>query len=135
MCLTTKGFPTKKEALKYKKEGEILKKDLIVYKILNKTRTGYFSPFQDTQYERGYHYYQTEKPFTFSGVRRKWFSYVYGFTIDRGLHSYVNKIIAEDSHAYRRCMNGRVVKMVIPKGSKIYRGINGDIVSDNLIWY
>lgn len=35
----------------------------------------------------------------------------------------------------KRERGGKLVKMYIPKGSKYYKGINGDIVSNNLIWY
>ena len=51
--------------------------------------------------------------------------------INDGLHAYQDLYKADEI-----CYDGRkIVEMWIPKGAKYYLGVNGDIVSNQMVWY
>lgn len=123
MCLTLKErFETREMARKAAKSPKIAKKDIIVYKKLDRCdgKIGY-SPFYGHKYEKGMHYYQDGKrPFSISIENDYGMWIIY---INRGLHAYTKKVLG-----------GTIKKMVVPKGAKYFLGSNNDIVADQLIW-
>ena len=124
MCLTIKGFRTRKEAREF--QPFIAKKDIKVYKVLNVFDC---SPYRNFKYEKGYHY-STK----FTKYFSRWVNWV--IRINSGLHAYRSFTKAEENRSNNYYPSDyKVVTMYIPAGSKYYKGINGDIVSDNLIWY
>jgi len=150
MCLLTiKRRTTREDILAL--EPEIASKDISVWKVLlleikpnSRLRNRYISPYYDFEYKKGEHYYQTED---WCSKSASYQNNQYGLEIESGLHAYINKIFAENdegkggyvwrlhaSQYYRIYYNKIIVKMTIPKGSRYYLGICGDIVTDNLIW-
>ena len=123
MCLTITGFRTRKEAREFK--PFIAEKDIKVYKLLTEDNKSIFKYFQ---FDKGYHY--SVKRFTknteFGLYSRQW-----KLNISKGLHAYVSLKKAKEV----QFGDEKIVIMYIPARSQYYLGINGDIVSDNLIWY
>ena len=121
MCLQVdKRFKTRQEARNYK--PLIAKKDIKVYKYLDFEDDVYISLFMGFKYEKGYHYSANISRNIF---KRRHLN-VWTIECNRGLHAYTNKM----NKAYFE-----EIIMYIPKGSEYYLGTNGDIVSNNLIWY
>lgn len=109
MCLIT-----------FQNEPYIAKKDIVVYKALNKTGKQIFSPFQQFSYILK-KLYQTDFGITFGQT------FVDKKLINEGFHGYINR-----KYAIFRWPN--VYKCIIPKGSLYY--ISSDlqeIVSNQLI--
>lgn len=127
MCLTIRGFKTRKEAREFK--PLIAKEDIKVYK--NLRHNGY-SPYQTFKYEKGFHYsvekfgktvdWSYDHP-SYPSVKN-WY-----LQIDKGLHSYTSLAKAKES------FDCKTVVMYVPKGAKYYINDNREIVSNNLIWY
>lgn len=121
MCLQVdKRFKTRQEARDYK--PLIAKKDIKVYKYLVFEDDSYISPFQGFKYEKGYHYSANIGKSVF---KRRHLN-VWTIECNRGLHAY--------THEMNKPYFKQII-MYIPKGSEYYKGINEDIVSNNLIWY
>lgn len=134
MCLNSKKrFKTSKEAGEYK--GEIAKKDIVVYKVLDRaTETCGQAPYQsDFYYEKGMHYTESElKIVVQKGLND------YCLQIHQGLHAFVSKNnhgINEYMAMHKKHCGSKAIEMIIPKGSIYYLGTNNDIVTNNLIWY
>lgn len=119
MCLNIK-VKDGKGVTYLRKNPTIARRDITVYKRLYSTGK---APYRDFYYKKGFHYYQEGEPFSF--IRNGSF-----VKVREGLHAFVSEKRASESW-----VGVKTVKMIIPKGSKYYRGDNGDIVSDNLIWY
>jgi len=128
MCLTA-TFKTRDAARKAKKNSLIAKEDINVFKILTR---GNFAPFKSFLYEKGMHYYQEGKPFGIGKIEKPWYSSMWRFDVEQGLHSYTSKSKAEEHLSFY--INIKIVKMIIPKGALYYIGINGDVVSSELIY-
>lgn len=130
MCLFSKKiFNSYNEIDKFKKNLPIIKKNITVYKILNKDNK---SPYRGFKYEQGFHY--TESSFNIQSFQ--FFNYSplkvkYRVKIFRGLHVFKKLKQAKTNLRY----DDKIVKMIIPKDSVYIEGINGDIVTNNLIWY
>lgn len=135
MCLNTKKrFDTFKEAQAYK--GEIATKDIVVYKVLDRASKTYGqAPYQsDFYYEKGIQYTESKLKIE---VKRS-FNDEYCLQIHQGLHAFVYKTckgIKEYMYLHKQDCKSKAIKMTIPKGSIYYLGTNGDIVTNNLIWY
>jgi len=125
MCLKVdKKFKTRKEARNFK--PLIAKKEIKVYKILDTENT---SPYFTFTYDKGYQY---------SSNFSKYIEENYGWKIkiNKGLHSFIDyKNAKERKYCFLYPESFKIITMYIPKGSKYYLGDDGDIVSDNLIWY
>lgn len=124
MCLRI-YIESKKQGIHFKQNPLIASKDITVWKVLEKNDRSVFRKFK---YQKGVHYFQTGKPFSFRISEN-----VSGFafmTIDKGLHSYCSRTKAK---SYLDT-NKKIVKFIIPKGSKYYLGCMQDIVSDQLIY-
>lgn len=123
MCLTIRGFKTRRKASEFK--PLIAKEDIRVYKNLTQNNK---SPYYDFKYEKGYHYSVTKltKNCVFSYIMCSW-----RINIEKGLHTYKQLNTAINN----RDKEEKTVIMYIPKNSVYYLGANGDIVSNNLIWY
>lgn len=107
MCLYTK----------WKKPKEA-KKDIIVYKILNKTCV---SPIRDFVYNLGVKY-NTDMKF-YGG------QYTDGLFVEAGFHAFTNK-----RALLRSSLPGVAFKCIIPKGSSYYiSAYKKEIVSDSII--
>lgn len=106
---------------------KVAKKDITVYKVLQ--LNGY-SPYRSNfKYEKGYHYYQTDKEPAFTFFES---SFPLRLEINRGLHSCKTKHAAEKIRWFYP--EGRkIVKMIIPKGAKYYEN-EEHYVSDQLIY-
>jgi len=132
MCLNfTIKAKNIKEARELANKPLIAKKDITVYKILNKNffNGKYYSPHKHFEYEKGNEYYRYGKKFEIRVSKtnnEKYLVHIYD-----GLHSYRTLSRAKDA----TWGNRKVFKMVIPKGAEYYLGENKDIVSDRLIWY
>ena len=129
MCLTlNKKFKTEKAALEASKNPLIAKKDMTVYKAVRPVNENKFQAiYQTFTFEKGYHYYQTGKEFSFI-VSLVTYSpdSLYNLRVYRGLHSYIRK--------YQAQSKGHTERVIIPKGAKYFIGKNGDIVSNQLIF-
>lgn len=130
MCLVIKNIKTRELARIYTKNPKIAKKDVNVFKVLDENNN---SAYQYFKYEKGTHYYQTGRPFSFEIYKQESvFNYGWRININRGLHSFTLKKAAKEI----LYPNDKIVKMVIPRGSKYYISSDGtEIVSDNLIYY
>lgn len=120
MCLyTKKTWKTRETAIK--SSIPIAKEDIKVYKVLTLSN---LSPCQYFKYQKG-------KTYKANIQRRpgKHHKNYYYFAIFQGLHTCVTKLEAK-----RDFNNGKIVEMIIPKGSKYYIGTHGDIVSNKLKW-
>lgn len=129
MCLVINGFKTRQEAIDYKKKFFVAKKDILVYKILRSTN---YAPYKNFEYEKGFHYYQVGKPFSFDiGYwGDKW-----QIAIGKGLHAYTSLTAAQCPKIMFFNSTIKIVEMIVPKGSKYFISSNEkEIVSDNLIW-
>lgn len=121
MCLQIqKSFRTKKEAKEFMLKPLIAKKDIEVFKVLNKDNT---SIYKDFQYTKGFEY--TNDKFTIDYIR-----FLDRLNIHSGIHSCKTKsatqIHKQDHH--------KVVKMIVPKGAEYFEN-DDEIVSNRLIWY
>ncbi len=134
MCLKIdKQFLSKKEALEYFNEPLIAKKEFEVYKILEIYENKYLSIHYGFEYKQGTQYSESKfiktiKPYPYANK--------YYIEISKGLHSYTEEKINQlKKTALYNYANLEIVKMWIPKGAKYFIGENGDIVSNELIWY
>lgn len=127
MCLTLSNrFEKVEDAIKYGKSKYTIAKDNItVYKKLWKLGKDYVSPHRCFPYEKGTHYYQDGNWCTFNTM---YTTCGIQLEINEGLHAYLNPIFVTLGN------DMVVVKMIVPKGSKYFIGIDGDIVANNLIW-
>lgn len=137
MCLiVNKMFASSEEARNYFNKPLIAKKDIKVYKILenlNKNKTTGYSPFKYMKYKKGFQY--TESHFNMN--IEEYYTSLYELCINQGLHAYIKKNseglkchLSQFSYS-----SPEIIEMYIPKGSKYFLGKDGEIVSDNLIWY
>lgn len=122
MCLYIKDSQNILNKLIKQIKPLIAKEDIIVYKVLDQNN---YSPYRAYKYTEGFHYYETGDIIPEVGKCST------DIIIKKGLHSYSSYTIAST----RRNSTDKIVKMIIPKGSKYFIGKNEDIVSDNLIWY
>ena len=111
----------------------VAKQSILVYKVLEVEGKHYHTPFEymainfDDEY--GMFFYKTTR---FSiDVHNK-----YTYFVSKGIHSYIdfdeaNYTNARMKHLYYS--NANIHYAIIPKGSKIYIGLDGDIVSSNLV--
>ncbi len=126
MCLTIYKIKTKKELARVKSLPKIAKRAIKVFKVLKEEGV---SKYRGFHYQRGNHYYQEGKQkFTFDigGYKGNWVLH-----INQGLHSYNTIERAKEELGWYE----RVVTMYIPRGSQYYRNHDGELVSDQLIWY
>lgn len=130
MCLTIDNiFKSDIELKAFIKNTPVTKKDIIVYKVLECVNKKYFGPYQGFRYQKGFQY--TESNFTHDRFYHK-------TVFNQGLHACTSKQKAE-----KHCLDLKnwfnkkceVVEMVIPKGSKVFKGNDKDIITNNLIWY
>lgn len=132
MCLKSEYFTSAKERDKAMAPC-VAKRDIKVYKkvtsysSLREKGKNFFSPHRSFEYTKGFHYYQ-EGDDKFKITRRYNGPCRFFFEVDMGLHAWRTKEKASQS-------TGRFTfEMIIPKGSLYYKGSNGDIVADQLIF-
>lgn len=131
MCLIIqKSFSTQQQARDFFKNPSILDKDMIVYKVLLTDNT---SPYQGMCYEKGMHYYREGRNIFTSKIIKYRYINDWILKIHQGLHAFTKLETAK----FRITRNDKkIVKMVIPKGSRYFRDdFRNEIVADNLIWY
>ncbi len=127
MCLTIrKSFATEQEAQAVLKKPNIAKEDIKVYKALDCFNGVYQTPYRGYTMKEGEHYYQTGKIFGTS-ITKRWGTARLEINITQGLHAWLKRKSAVGAA-------NNIIEMIIPKGSKYFIGMYGDIVSDNLIW-
>lgn len=121
MCLYTKQILPK-----------VAKKDIVVYKVLDHNM---FSPYYGLSYLLNRKI--TSKLMRYDHV---WNPSTQIFIVEEGLHAYTKRRVAYVKQHYLNKVDGEdflttysVYKAIIPKGSKYYIGLNGDIASDALI--
>lgn len=130
MCLIITGFESRKKAREFYKTPLIAKKDILVYKILQKYNN--HSPYYYMKYEKGFLYYQDGKRQFSSYIMPLVFSW--NLEINQGLHSYKNKKVAEDClFSVFTDPSYKIVEMIVPKGSKYFEN-DGEIVSNQLLY-
>ena len=105
---------------------KIAETDILVYKCLEKKNGNYYTPFQNVNIFFDNGKCVMEKipnivPKRVNGRRE----------IEKGLHSFYKKTPANTLSAY--FPRTEIYYAMIPKGSEYYIGINGEIVSNNLI--
>ena len=125
MCLKVNtNFYTRKEAREHK--PLIAEKDIKVYKVIDVNDR---SPYFNFKYHKKYHYScNFSKNIVNYG---RWY-----IKINKGLHSFIKHSEAKIRKAgFLNEDYFKIVTMYIPKGSEYYLGDNGDIVSNNLVWY
>jgi len=131
MCLDVKKiFSNRREAQEFSKKPFIARKEIEVYKILQKS--GGLSLYKCFKYEKGWQYFSK---FSFNILKlgaKDW-----NLSVSEGLHFFTN-----EERAKRSIRNGgahpsfyKIVKMYIPKGAKYFRGDNEDIVTNTIIYY
>lgn len=127
MCLTTKAFNTRAEAREAAKNPLIAKKDIIVYKGLDKYKdTGYKSPCLKFLWEPGTHYYQTGNKQLGTSILKGWANQ-WRIYIEEGLYAYT-----KNTTVY---FGNKLIKMVVPKGAKYFISNNGnEIVATEMIF-
>ncbi len=96
-------------------ESIILNEDMVVCKVLLPTIKEYTTPFRDM-------------PVTFNQLYTASIKIHRNSRIEEGLHSFKSKTKAMEWTGFIK-----IFKAIIPKGSEVYYGINGDIVSNQLI--
>lgn len=119
---TPKRFKSNEDAKSF--EPTIAKKDIKVYKLLVKYECT--SPHRNERYWRG-----DTKRVTLGKVVVLFKKSEYRVMVEEGMHAYTTRKSADCDYARSSCY---VHEMVVPKGSKYYLGIHGDIVSDTLHW-
>jgi hypothetical protein len=132
MCLSINGaFSSREVARQFASKPLIAKRNMRVLKVL-KPNSG--SAYRKFKYEKGFHYYQDGKPFSFRIERIN--SY-WKVNIFKGLHACLtrDKVATITGPDLFTNPSYLVVRMIIPKGSKYFTNKDGEIVSDNLIWY
>ena len=112
----------------------IAKQSLLVYKVLSSTDgVHYHTPFQyqsinfDDKY--GMFFYETTKFSIFEDLD-------YEYNVTCGIHSFMDIHIANLVKKYfqKRSIIRIVIRhAIIPKGSKFYIGVDGDVVSNDLV--
>jgi len=110
-------------------KSRVATQDILVYKVLERIEDGhgtrtfsYYAPYR-TNFE-----WKLERRYTATMEKR---GTTWSPTIHAGLHSCRTSQAAQN----RLCHNGKMLPAVIPKGSRLYYGENGDIVSNTLIIY
>jgi len=112
MCLYTRWKKSKKA-----------KKDIIIYKILDKDCV---SPYQGFMYTLGTKYNTI--------MRRRDSLFDGGFFIDDGFHAFTNRIALLNSDSKKYFIGAKAFKCIIPKGSSYYiSSCKRTIVSDSII--
>lgn len=106
------------------KEPKIAEEDITCYKWYGMLNFAYVSPYQGKPMPDG-------NIITYSDLSEPevlhLFTIVPKYIIEKGFHSFVNRIDAErDSYQNR---NAIIVSCTIPKGSKYYKGVFGDAES------
>lgn len=139
MCLIVQ-VKTMKEATQLFNNPLVMKKDKIVYKVLEEKVAGpwgktkhYVSPYRLYKWEQGWHYYERGGKLGVNGFGArcggKW-----GFDVDQGLHAYSTPKSAHKHISAYAPSEFRVVEMVIPAGAKYYSS-GGEIVATQMIFF
>lgn len=106
------------------------KTDLRVYKILTQVSGCWFTPYQSVRLK-----FNLQNKIRYKSTIDAPLSHSSGLSycarISRGIHSFYSYVFAINEK--RWCGPGTVFYAVIPKGSKYYIGVEGDIVSSQLI--
>lgn len=132
MCLTTKSLP--KRNTKSKLLDIFLKtatRNITVYKQLKLTKY-YLYPYEK-QYKSPYQYTIYSPDILYKsrlGITWRWDGK--GLVVSEGRHAYNN--IKKAREMTYGISSYKIAKMTIPKGSKYIVGVDGDIVSNRLIW-
>jgi hypothetical protein len=122
LCIDEKWHP--------KFKARVATQDILVYKVLERLEDGhedgrrtfsYYAPYR-TGFE-----WKLEQRHTATMEKRGTFR----VTVHAGLHSCRTSQAAQN----RLCHMGKILPAIIPKGSRLYYGENGDIVSNALIIY
>lgn len=110
----------------------IAKEDIVVYKVLNKVKRKGFSLYAKSPYQ-GFMYLKGAK-YT-AELRMDYDKNMQGYAlyIEEGLHAW-QSINNGCKLLYNKENNGFITEMIIPKGSKYFLGIHGDIVTNEMIW-
>lgn len=127
-----KDFHGKREGRRDYHHARVATRDIVVYKILRRADSSSgLSPYQYTRYDFGKKY-TTSKLVNhkLTATRSGWG----GPTIEEGLHAFHNYDDAV-SRTNRMGANARLYYAIIPKGSKLFFGTRGEIVSSALIVY
>ena len=134
MCFVKRISLTNYLEGEYKKITEILKKDIIVYKIVNKhtrlfpffTKNSYFAPFNSYEYKKKK---INTSPLQIKFIKRD--EYI-DIIVENGFHSFRTLKNLKESILWYSTSD--VAKFIIPKGSTVI--INDtQIVSDKIIFY
>ena len=131
MCLTLKRkFRSENEAKRFScKTAKIATEDIKVWKCLeikNKSNTTGRAPYRGTLYKEGE--LKKVKAFGFGYYQHddgKW-----DVDIDQGLHACTTYQTA----TWLKSSDRFIVEMIIPKGTKYFKGDDNDIVSLQLLW-
>lgn len=114
MCLRT-----------YESKPTVLDKEQMVFKVIRRTND---SMYQRMPYSPHTLYY-LGKPLELLGSNKE------KFYVNEGFHAYVDKphAIQEVANAVTEREDLKIVICFFPKGSNVYHGIRGDIVSDTMM--
>ena len=130
MCLSIENFRTKNEAQQWFNNPKITTKDVLVYKILDRSN---ISPYQCFKYEQN----KTYKIKEFSSEIYPDGIDEFVLEINQGLHSYKDKTSAEflkNKFNNHDCnYDYRVVEMLVPKGTAYFEN-ETQIVSLKLLY-
>lgn len=122
MCLTIRPISVLKNIIlgpKYR----VAKKDIPVYKLLTLNRDGTFeSPVREFPYTLN-----TVMVSPLETLTRRTIS------VDLGLHAFRDRNHAFSSLLYSHSIRTLVLKAIIPKGSLYIKGVEGEIISNQLI--
>lgn len=104
----------------------ILDKDLVVYKTFYEENGEIYSPYMDMRYDIGELYHDEEIEASYTLAK---------YIIEKAYHSCLTKNKAR-WHININNIKHRIYKCIIPKGSKVFFGINlshDEIASDTII--
>lgn len=111
MCLNIKGS----------REPLIAKKDILVYKRLERNYGVYETPYQDTIVNIGSR-----------GTRMKAELDIRGYSVYAGIHAYIDKKSVIRMAEKILDSNTVIIEAIIPKGAKYLIGTNNDIVATEM---